>query len=91
MALGTWKEDPKENAVLQQEFNDLGGNAEGISNSQKLRIAEKAHAIAGKTRVANQQKKGSASHDSSIYLSYPIARTNTNKPPALIPGIVCGK
>ena len=39
MALGTWKEDPKENAVLQQEFNDLGGNAEGISNSQKLRIA----------------------------------------------------
>ena len=79
MALGTWKEDPKENAVLQQEFNDLGGNAEGISNSQKLRIAEKAHAIAGKTRVANQQKKGSASHDSSIYLSYPIARTNSEK------------
>ena len=79
MALGTWKEDPKENAVLQQEFNDLGGNAEGISNSQKLRIAEKAHAISGKTRVANQQKKGSASHDSSIYLSYPVARTNSEK------------
>ena len=79
MALGTWKEDPKENAVLQQEFNDLGGNAEGLSNSQKLRIAEKANAIAGKTRVANQQKKGSTSHDSSIYLSYPVARTNSEK------------
>ena len=79
MALGTWKEDPKENAVLQQEFNDLGGNAEGLSNSKKLRIAEKANAIAGKTRVANEQKKGSTSHDSSIYLSYPVARTNSEK------------
>ena len=79
MALGVWKEDPKENAVLQQEFNDLGGNAEGLSNSQKLRKAEQANAIAGKTRVANQQKKGSTSHDSSIYLSYPIARTNSEK------------
>tara|TARA_S200000501_G_C20775412_1_gene722455 strand:- start:92 stop:1297 length:1206 start_codon:yes stop_codon:yes gene_type:complete len=79
MALGTWKEDPKENAILQESFADLGGNADNLTRDQKLRKAEQAHVIAGKTKVANEQKKGSDSHDSSIYLSYPVARTNSEK------------
>ena len=78
MALGTWKEDPKENALLQETYAELGGNNESLSTSQKMVIAEKSHKIAGKTRVANEQVKG-ASYDSSKYLSYPIARTNSEK------------
>ena len=70
MALGTWKEGPKENAILQESYADLGGNADNLTRDQKLRKAEQAHVIAGKTKVANEQKKGSDSHDSSIYLSY---------------------
>ena len=38
MALGTWKEDPKENAILQETYNELGGNNANLSNSQKLKI-----------------------------------------------------
>jgi len=78
MALGTWKEDPKENALLQETYAELGGNNESLSTSQKMVIAEKSHKIAGKTRIANEQAKG-ASYDSSKYLSYPIARTNSEK------------
>ena len=79
MSLGTWKEDSKENALLQETFNELGGNNANLSDSQKLRISEKAHKIVGKTRIANERVKGGASHDSSTYLSYPIARTNSEK------------
>ena len=79
MTRGTWKEDPKENAILQETYNELGGNNANLSDSQKLRISEKAHKIAGKTRVANEQESGSSGHDSSIYLSYPVARTNSEK------------
>ena len=78
MALGTWKEDPKENALLQETYAELGGNNESLSTSQKMVVAEKAHKIAGKTRIANEQAKG-ASFDSSKYLSYPVARTNSEK------------
>ena len=79
MALGTWKVDNKENAILQQSFNEIGGNDAGLSVEQKMTKATQAHKIAGKTQVANQQKRGSTSHDSSIYLSYPVARTNSEK------------
>ena len=79
MALGTWKEDPIENAVLQESFDAVGGNNANATREQKLRAAEKAHKIAGKTKVANAQKRGSKSHDSSIYLSYPIARSASEK------------
>ena len=63
MALGTWKEDPKENALLQETYAELGGNNESLSTSQKMVIAEKSHKIAGKTSIANEQAKG-ASYDS---------------------------
>ena len=77
MALGTWKEDPQENAILQDEFNRLGGN-EDIGLKEKMQKATQAHKIAGRTRIANQ-KNVSSSHDSSIYLSYPVARNNSEK------------
>ena len=77
MALGTWKEDPQENAILQDEFNRLGGN-EDIGLKEKMQKASQAHKIAGRTRIANQ-KNVSSSHDSSIYLSYPVARNNSEK------------
>ena len=65
MALGTWKEDPQENAILQDEFNRLGGN-EDIGLKEKMQKASQAHKIAGRTRIANQ-KNVDSSHDSSIY------------------------
>ena len=77
MALGTWKEDPQENAILQDEFNRLGGN-EDIGLKEKMQKATQAHKIAGRTRIANQ-KNVDSSHDSSIYLSYPVARNNSEK------------
>ena len=77
MALGTWKEDPQQNAILQDEFNRLGGN-EDIGLKEKMQKASQAHKIAGRTRIANQ-KNVSSSHDSSIYLSYPVARNNSEK------------
>ena len=77
MALGTWKEDPQENAILQDEFNRLGGN-EDIGLKEKMQKASQAHKIAGRTRIANQ-KNVDSSHDSSIYLSYPVARNNSEK------------
>ena len=77
MALGTWKEDPQENAILQDEFNRLGGN-EDVGLKEKMQKASQAHKIAGRTRIANQ-KNVSSSHDSSIYLSYPVARNNSEK------------
>ena len=77
MALGTWKEDPIENAILQDEFNRLGGN-EDIGLKEKMQKASQAHKIAGRTRLANQ-KNVDTSHDSSIYLSYPVARNNSEK------------
>ena len=40
MALGTWKEDPQENAILQDEFNRLGGN-EDIGLKEKMQKARK--------------------------------------------------
>ena len=77
MALGTWKEDPQQNAILQDEFNRLGGN-EDVGLKEKMQKASQAHKIAGRTRIANQ-KNVSSSHDSSIYLSYPVARNNSEK------------
>ena len=77
MALGTWKEDPQENAILQDEFNRLGGN-EDVGLKEKMQKASQAHKIAGRTRIANQ-KNVDSSHDSSIYLSYPVARNNSEK------------
>ena len=77
MALGTWKEDPQQNAILQDEFNRLGGN-EDIGLKEKMQKASQAHKIAGRTRIANQ-KNVDSSHDSSIYLSYPVARNNSEK------------
>ena len=77
MARGTWKEDPQENAILQDEFNRLGGN-EDIGLKEKMQKASQAHKIAGRTRIANQ-KNVDSSHDSSIYLSYPVARNNSEK------------
>ena len=77
MALGTWKEDPQENAILQDEFNRLGGN-EDIGLKEKMQKASQAHKIAGRTRIENQ-KNVDSSHDSSIYLSYPVARNNSEK------------
>ena len=77
MTRGTWKEDPQENAILQDEFNRLGGN-EDIGLKEKMQKASQAHKIAGRTRIANQ-KNVSSSHDSSIYLSYPVARNNSEK------------
>ena len=77
MALGTWKEDPYENRILQDEFNRLGGN-EDIGLKEKMQKASQAHKIAGRTRIANQ-KNVDSSHDSSIYLSYPVARNNSEK------------
>ena len=77
MDLGTWKEDPQENAILQDEFNRLGGN-EDIGLKEKMQKASQAHKIAGRTRIANQ-KNVDSSHDSSIYLSYPVARNNSEK------------
>jgi len=76
-SLGTWKEDPYENRILQDEFNRLGGN-EDIGLKEKMQKASQAHKIAGKTRIANK-KNVSSSHDSSIYLSYPVARNNSEK------------
>ena len=77
MALGTWKEDPQQNAILQDEFNRLGGN-EDVGLKEKMQKASQAHKIAGRTRIANQ-KNVDTSHDSSIYLSYPVARNNSEK------------
>ena len=77
MTRGTWKEDPQENAILQDEFNRLGGN-EDVGLKEKMQKASQAHKIAGRTRIANQ-KNVDSSHDSSIYLSYPVARNNSEK------------
>ena len=46
MALGTWKVDNKENAILQQSFNEIGGNDAGLSVEQKMTKATQAHKIA---------------------------------------------
>ena len=72
MALGTWLPDANENARLQEAYKGLE-NTSMPSESMRRQVA---HKLAGNSNFVKPSKRAGG-NNSDIYLSYPVARTNS--------------